>query len=232
MYGAGVIKGLWVTLKHLFGKKLTVQYPEEMPVLQKRFRGHLQFDIEKCIACGLCISSCPNNVLSLEDARDEQTKKKKVLSYTIDHQYCMFCNFCVEVCPTKCLYFNHDFELAQYKRDQIKVVYHRPAHLDQVAQGAESSQGASHEADEAAEKKAKQINAMINAVKKNPVKVLSKFVEDEKSAEILAEILLADEAKLQKLAPMMVEDKEKAEKIAKAYVAKELKDREKGGSEQ
>ena len=48
-----------------------------------------------------------------------------------------------------------------------------------MAQGAESSQGASHEADEAAEKKAKQINAMINAVKKNPVKVLSKFVEDE-----------------------------------------------------
>ncbi|NLB88689.1 MAG: NADH-quinone oxidoreductase subunit I [Syntrophomonadaceae bacterium] len=228
MYGTGVIKGLWVTLKHLFGKKLTVQYPEEMPVLQKRYRGHLQFDIEKCIACGICIKSCPNNVLTLVDVRDEQTKKKKVLSYTIDHQYCMFCNLCVEGCPTQCLYFNHDFELAQYDRDKIRVVYERPAHMDQVIQ---STPAASAENDEA-DKKAKQINAMINAVKKNPVKVLSKFVEDEKSAEILAEILLADETKLEKLAPLMVEDKEKAGKIAKAYVTKELKAREKGGSEE
>lgn len=228
MYGTGVIKGLWVTLKHLFGKKLTVQYPEEMPVLQKRFRGHLQFEIEKCIACGLCVKSCPNDVLTLVDARDEQTKKKKVLSYTIDHQYCMFCNFCVEVCPTKCLYFNHDFELAQYERDKITVVYERPAHMDLEPKSSEGNETQNDEAD----KKAKQINAMINAVKKNPVKVLSRFVEDEKSAEILAEILTNDEGKLEKLAPLMVEDKEKAQKIAKAFVNKELKDREKGGNEE
>lgn len=227
VFGKGLIKGMWITLKHLFEWDITVQYPEEMPYLQPRYRGHLIFELEKCIACGICIKNCPNNVLSIEDARDEQTKKKKVLSYTIDHQYCMFCNLCVEACPANCLYFNHDFELSQYKRDQIRVVYERPAHMDLEA----NQDGASDTANDEADKKTKQITAMISAVKKNPVKVLSRFVEDEAEAEVLAQILINDEAKLEKLAPLMVEDKEKAQKIAKAFVAKEMKVREKGGSE-
>ncbi len=230
MYGKGLIKGMWTTLKHLFEWDITVQYPEEMPYLQPRYRGHLIFAMDKCIACGLCVKSCPNNVLELQDARDEATKKKKVLAFSIDHQYCMFCNLCVEACPTDSLYFNHDFELSQYRRDDIKVVYERPAGMDIVASQPVDEAAGAETADE--DKKAKQIAAMINAVKKNPVKVLSRFVDDEGQAEILAGILTDDEAKLEKLAPLMVEDKEKAAKIAKAFVAKELKAREKGGSEE
>ena len=230
MYGKGLIKGMWTTLKHLFEWDITVQYPEEMPYLQPRYRGHLIFAMDKCIACGLCVKSCPNNVLELQDARDEATKKKKVLAFSIDHQYCMFCNLCVEACPTDSLYFNHDFELSQYRRDDIKVVYERPAGMDIVASQPVDEAAGAETADE--DKKAKQIAAMINAVKKNPVKVLSRFVADEGQAEILAGILTDDEAKLEKLAPLMVEDKEKAAKIAKAFVAKELKAREKGGSEE
>lgn len=233
VYGKGIIKGMWTTLKHLFEWDITVQYPEEEVYLQPRYRGHLIFEFDKCIACNLCIKSCPNNVLALEEGRDELTKKKKALSFSIDHQYCMFCNLCVEACPTKTLYFNHDFELSQYDRDKIKVVYQRPASLDAVVikNDAEVS-GDETATSEAEDKKAKQIAAMINAVKKNPTKVLSKFVEGEAAAEILAEILTNDEAKLEKLVPLMIEDKEKAAKIAQAYVNKELKAREKGGNEE
>ena len=38
MYGKGLIKGMAITIKHYFGPKMTQQYPEEKPVLQKRFR--------------------------------------------------------------------------------------------------------------------------------------------------------------------------------------------------
>lgn len=234
VFGKGLVKGMWTTLKHLFERDLTIQYPEEMPYLQPRYRGHLYFEIEKCIACNICVRTCPNDVLSLESVRNEETKKRQVVSYTIDHQYCMFCNLCVEACPADCLHFNHDFELSEYERDNIKVVYEGSADLSvNIGTDRTDAKEEAKEVDGEEDKKAKQINNMINAVKKNPVKVLSRFVDDEEAAEILAQILTADEAKLEKLVPVMVEDKEKASKIAKAFVAKELKDRasEKGGHE-
>jgi NADH-quinone oxidoreductase subunit I len=136
MYGKGLLKGLGITLKHAFEKDLTIQYPEEMPFLQTRFRGCLAFDFKKCIVCGMCTKACPNNVLSFETLEEEGSKKKKLLSYTIDLQYCLFCNLCVEVCPASCLYFTHDFELTKYKREEIKIVYHRPAELEVLPQKA------------------------------------------------------------------------------------------------
>ena len=238
VFGKGLIKGMWTTLKHLFEKDLTIQYPEEMPYLQDRYRGHLIYEIDKCTACNICARTCPNNVLHLESARNEATKKREVVTFSIDHQYCMFCNLCVEACPADCLHFNHHFELSEYVRDEIKVVYEgtpnlAPLQEDGKASLGELAEAKSSETSDDEDKKAKQINNMINAVKKNPVKVLSRYADSEEAAEILASILINDEAKLTRLVPIMLEDKEKAKKIANAFVNKELKDRaaEKGGEE-
>ena len=230
MYGKGLLKGLWITFKHSFEKKdLVVRYPEQMPHLQERFRGSLAFDFEKCIACGICIRNCPNNVLSMETAKDEDSKKKKLMQYTIDLQYCMFCNLCVEDCPTNSLYFTHDFELSQFHRDDIKRVYHRPPELDQQEAAQKTSDQDTQTA--ADDKKEKQLRAMINAINKTPHKVLARAVDSEEQAEVLAAVLQADEKKLARMAEMMITDKEKAKKIALALVKKELKEREKGGDQ-
>lgn len=226
MYGKGLIKGLGITLKHHFGKKMTVQYPEEMPHLYDRFRGHLYLEFEKCIACGMCTRTCPNGVLSLEDARDPNAKKKKLMKYTIDLQYCMFCNLCVEACPQKCLHFDHDFELSKYRREDIKIVYTRPPEMDAGVTEGGSGASASENGAAEAEKKQKQINAMLTALGKNPVKLLSKYVDNEEQAAILAEILQTDGSKANKLVELMVEDREKAKKVAMAFVKKELKQRQ------
>jgi NADH-quinone oxidoreductase subunit I len=226
MYGKGLLKGLGITLKHTFEREITQQYPEQMPVLPERFRGSLQFDFKKCIVCGMCEKVCPNHVLSLDTVKDETSKKKKLMNYTIDFQYCMYCNFCVENCPTHCLSFNHDFELAKYKREDIKRVYHRPEGMD-VILPAEGSSG--EEDNRAAEKQKKQIDAMIGALQKNPQKQLIKLLENEEQAEILAQILLDDENKMSRMAALLIEDKEKARKVAVAFVNKALKDRQKEG---
>lgn len=221
MFGQGLLKGLKITLKHHFQKDITIQYPEEMPFLQKRFRGHLVFEFEKCIACGICVKNCPNNVLSLEEVRDENTKKKKLVRYTIDHQYCMFCNLCVENCPKNCLYFNHDFELSQYNRDEIKTVYNRPPHMDeepQVQANADSVENEDKTKNE--DKEAKQLAALRTGFQRNPAKVVGRLLEDEDQIAILVEILQADENKASKLLEMMVKDKEKAQKVAGAFVKK------------
>ncbi len=235
MKGQGLLKGLWITLKHTFERDITVQYPEQMPYLQERFRGCLNFDYQKCIVCGLCTKACPNNVLSYESRPDPNSKKKKLLSYTIDLQYCMFCNLCVEACPTGTLYFTHNFELSEYQRDNIKIVYEiplepemqmaGPIHLDDVP----LEQVEDKAADEAEAKKQKQVTAMLAAMQKNPQKVVAKLLETEEQAEILARILLADEGKLSRMAALLIEDKEKAKKVALAFVNKALKDRQKEG---
>jgi NADH-quinone oxidoreductase subunit I len=221
MYGTGLLKGLGVTLKHTFEKEITQQYPEQIPVLPKRFRGSLQFEFQDCIACGMCAKVCPNGVISLESARDEKTGKKKLISYTIDFQYCMYCNFCVENCPKHCLYFDHNFELAAYYRDNIKTVYQRPQEL--VADLPE-------EISAAAEKKQKQINVMINALQKDAPKILGKLLEDEAKGKILATVLAADQDKLEIIAEMMIEDIEKAKKIAGALANKASKEHPEEGN--
>lgn len=230
MYGKGLLEGLGITLKHFFEKDITVQYPEERPVLYERFRGCLVFEFEKCIACGLCMRSCPNNVLSMETVKDEKTKKNKLMSYTIDLQYCMFCNYCVEVCPKSCIYFNHDFELSRFNRDEIKIVYIRPEGMMDEAPGGEEPTGsdteaAAAEAAAAEAKKQKQLTAMTTALLKNPHKVLQKVLEDQEQLDIMAALLEKDPDKAGKIAALMLEDQEKARKVAVAFVNKEKKAR-------
>ncbi|MDD3365409.1 MAG: NADH-quinone oxidoreductase subunit I [Syntrophomonas sp.] len=236
MYGKGLLKGLGITFKHTFEKDITIQYPEEMPFLQDRFRGCLAFDFGKCIACGLCTKACPNNVLSFETAKEEGAKKKKLLSYTIDLQYCLFCNLCVEVCPTNTLYFTHNFELTKLNREEIKIIYHRPPELDLLSEEKKTDNpGVQVEPSDAAEteaKRIKQIEAMKMALGKNPLKALGKVVDGEEDIAILSALIATDEKKLSKIAELMVDDREKARKIAQAFVSKEKKDRQKEGGEQ
>ncbi|MGS0764538.1 4Fe-4S binding protein [Syntrophomonas curvata] len=225
MYGKGLIKGLGITLKHHFGKKLTIQYPEQQPYLQERYRGHLYLEFEKCKVCGICVKTCPNGVLSLEDARDEVSKKRKLMSYTIDHQYCMFCNLCVEACTQNCLHFSHDFELSRYRREDIKTVYHRPPEMDlqQTATDLSAGPDDGSAGQEAQDRREKQLKALTAALDKNPQKLLAKYVDTEEQAEVLTRLLQADRNKAEKILAIMADDKDKARKVAQALVSKELK---------
>jgi len=56
--------------RHIFRKKVTLQYPEERPPLTPRFRGvpALVTDQDgriKCVACQLCQFVCPPEAISI-----------------------------------------------------------------------------------------------------------------------------------------------------------------------
>ncbi len=221
MHGQGLIKGLGITIKHFFQKEITEQYPDVMPNLAPRYRGCLQFEFKKCIACGICVNNCPNDVLSFETEKSEKSKKKKLLSYTIDFQYCMFCNLCVEGCPTNCLSFDHNFELSQFRREDIKMIYLRPEGWDEAEDGQEEQE----------DKEQKQITAMLKALQKSPQKVLSKLLEVEADINILSELVQSDQKTAGKIAELMVKDKEKAVKVATGFINKEKKNRVKQETE-
>lgn len=120
MFGQGLIKGLSITLKHMFGPKITEEYPEQRPNLPPAFKGSFELKVPKCISCGLCANACPNHVIKIESVKDENNKKK-LTGYSMMTERCLYCGFCVETCPTKALVWNHEFELAKYFRNDVNL---------------------------------------------------------------------------------------------------------------
>ena len=98
-----LVKGLALTGRHLFARKITVQFPEEKTPQSPRFRGlhalrRYPSGEERCIACKLCEAVCPAMAITIEsDQRDDGSRR--TTRYDIDLTKCIFCGFCEEACP-------------------------------------------------------------------------------------------------------------------------------------
>jgi NADH-quinone oxidoreductase subunit I len=96
-------KGLFLTGRHLFKRKITVFYPEEKTPKSARFRGlhalrRYPNGEERCIACKLCEAVCPALAITIEsEQRDDGTRR--TTRYDIDLVKCIYCGFCEESCP-------------------------------------------------------------------------------------------------------------------------------------
>ncbi len=117
-----LIKGLQITLKHLFKKPITLMYPEEKPAVAPNFRGlhtlKVSHDKAKCVACYLCPTVCPAKCITVE-AGEDANHDKFAAKYEIDMLRCIFCGYCVEACPVDALGMTQTFELANYKRSDF-----------------------------------------------------------------------------------------------------------------
>jgi NADH-quinone oxidoreductase subunit I len=98
-----LIKGLGLTGRYLFARKITVMFPEEKTPASPRMRGlhalrRYPNGEERCIACKLCEAVCPALAITIEsDQRDDGTRR--TTRYDIDLIKCIFCGFCEESCP-------------------------------------------------------------------------------------------------------------------------------------
>lgn len=66
-----LVKGLALTGRHFFARKITVQFPEEKTPQSPRFRGlhalrRYPNGEERCIACKLCEAICPAMAITIE----------------------------------------------------------------------------------------------------------------------------------------------------------------------
>ena len=114
-----LIKGLQITLSHMFKKPVTLQYPTERPQIANTFRGlhalNVSHDKAKCVACYLCPTVCPAKCITVEAGEDEN-HDKYAAKYEIDMLRCIFCGYCVEACPVDAIRMTEQFELANYTR--------------------------------------------------------------------------------------------------------------------
>src|SRR3990172_12734729 len=63
MYGAGILKGMLVTLKHIARPPFTVQYPEEVRPMPARARTNLVWFEERCTGSSTCAQACPDGCI-------------------------------------------------------------------------------------------------------------------------------------------------------------------------
>lgn len=118
-----LFKGLRVTGKYFFARKITVQFPEEKTPLSPRFRGlhalrRYPNGEERCIACKLCEAVCPALAITIEsDQRADGTRR--TTRYDIDLTKCIFCGFCEESCPVDSIVETHILEYHGEKRGDL-----------------------------------------------------------------------------------------------------------------
>jgi len=118
-----LMQGLSVTGRHLFKRKITVQYPDEKTPMSFRFRGlHAQRRYangeERCIACKLCEAVCPALAITIDSAMREDGTRRTT-RYDIDLSKCIFCGFCEEACPVDAIVETRVFEYHGEKRSDL-----------------------------------------------------------------------------------------------------------------
>jgi len=113
-----LLLGLKLTGKHLFAKKVTVQFPEERTPQSPRFRGlhalrRYPNGEERCIACKLCEAVCPALAITI-DSEQRPDGTRRTTRYDIDLFKCIYCGFCEEACPVDAVvetrYIDYHFE--------------------------------------------------------------------------------------------------------------------------
>ena len=118
-----LFKGMALTGRYLFKRKVTVQFPEEKTPLSPRFRGlhalrRYPNGEERCIACKLCEAVCPALAISIEsEQRDDGSRR--TTRYDIDLTKCIFCGFCEEACPVDAIVETNIFEYFGDKRGDL-----------------------------------------------------------------------------------------------------------------
>jgi NADH-quinone oxidoreductase subunit I len=118
-----LLRGLWTVFRHLFAKRVTVQYPEEPLYLAPRWRGRIILSRdpdggERCVACYLCAVVCPVECIALQAAEDPHGRRYPEF-FRINFSRCIFCGFCEEACPTCAIQLTPDFEMSDYRRADL-----------------------------------------------------------------------------------------------------------------
>lgn len=116
-------KGFVVTIKHVFKKPVTLDYPRKKRPMFPRYRGlhYLErYDdgTERCVCCGLCAAACPADAIYMESDENEKGERFAEV-YEINLLRCIYCGFCEEACPEEAIFLGQEYEFSNYDRNSF-----------------------------------------------------------------------------------------------------------------
>lgn len=126
LYIPQVWEGLKTTFRHLFKKKLTVQYPEQKrPVRAQNYRGVHRLNRDEqgrvaCVACFMCQTVCPAQCIYIEGAASPWPDREKYpVKFDIDELRCIYCGMCEEACPVDAIELTPEYSLVGLTREEM-----------------------------------------------------------------------------------------------------------------
>ena len=124
-YLPAVVSGLATTVRHMFGKPVTEQYPEVKPDLPPNYRGVHRLnrddrDRVKCVACYMCATACPAHCIDIVAAPSPWPDREKYPeTFVIDELRCIYCGMCEEACPVDAIELTSLYDLTGLSREQM-----------------------------------------------------------------------------------------------------------------
>jgi len=124
-----IFSGLKTTVRHIFQKPVTLQYPEERPEIPTNYRGvpTLVKDPngrEKCVSCQLCEFVCPPKAIRITPAEipsgdDQEHVEKAPQEFDINMLRCIYCGLCQEVCPEEAIFLQEIYSVSGLSREEL-----------------------------------------------------------------------------------------------------------------
>src|SRR5438128_7824035 len=125
LYLPAIAQGLGTTVKHMFSRKITVQFPEQQADMPPTYRGvhRLNRDEQgrvKCVACYMCATACPAHCIDIVAAPSPWPDREKYPeTFVIDELRCIYCGMCEEACPCDAIELTTLFNLTGFSREEM-----------------------------------------------------------------------------------------------------------------
>jgi NADH-quinone oxidoreductase subunit I len=126
LYLPQIVDGLRTTFRHMFKKKITIQYPEETRQLRvENYRGVHRLNRDDdgrvaCVACFMCQTACPAHCIHIVgDESPWDDREKYPLQFDIDELRCIYCGMCEEACPVDAIELTPEYDLVGRSREEM-----------------------------------------------------------------------------------------------------------------
>ncbi|MBM3976499.1 MAG: NADH-quinone oxidoreductase subunit I [Planctomycetes bacterium] len=124
LYLPEIGRALALSLRAMFRKRVTRQYPEEPLPTNEVTRGQPRLVVKDdgniaCVSCGMCEVACPAYAITIDGGETDRAIEREPKRFDIDMLRCILCGFCEEACPKDAIYMSDELELADFSRQAL-----------------------------------------------------------------------------------------------------------------